>query len=449
MTLLAGVAKIEITPPYGVQLSGYPHVRRLSTGTHDPLMAAALVLNRDGVIQVQVALDLLFLDPPTAREIRRRAAAAAGTDEKHVFVGCTHTHSGPVTAPIFGWAGDVAAPAPDPAYLELVKDRVVKNVGVAASRQRPAMTAWTTARVSGVGCNRHSPDGVTDPEAGILAVRDAATGDMIAVVTIYGMHPTVLHEDSTLVSADFPFFARCVLRERFGAGMVVLYFNGPCGNQSPRYHVRRQTFAEAERLGRHLGLFIADAIAALDEKAFSADRTLGGILRSFQPVRRALPSLAAAEQTLTDYRNDYARLQEAGAARAVVRTAECAVFGAEGAVNLARAAASGAIDRMLADYAPFEVQGLRVGDSCLIGLPGELFTEYGLEIKKTEPGRVFVVAFANGDLQGYITTPAAAAAGGYEAAGAVFDCQTGAVMVNAAAAAIRDLGMPSGQESHP
>lgn len=447
MTLLAGVAKVEITPPCGAQLFGYPHARRLSTGTHDPLLASALVLTCNGVIQAQVALDLLMLDPPTAREIRRRAAAALGTEERHVFISCTHTHSGPVTTPIFGWSGDVAAPAPDPDYIEFIKERIVRNVRVAASRQRPATVAWTTAHATGVGCNRHDPAGVTDPEVGILAVCDATTGSGMAAVTVYGMHPTVLHEDSTMASADFPYYARCVLLERFGPGLVVLYHNGPCGNQSPRYHVRHQTFAEAERLGRHLGVFIADAIAALDEKAYSADVVLDGVLRPFDPVRRALPTVAAAELTLADYRNNHARLQRDRAERAAVRTAECAVFGAEGAVNLARAAESGATDRLLAAYAPFEVQGIRIGDAGLIGLPGELFTEYGLEIKQAAPRRVFPVPFVNGELQGYITTPAAAAAGGYEAAGAVFDCQTGAVMVKTATAVIRDLGLLSGKES--
>jgi len=31
------------------------------------------------------------------------------------------------------------------------------------------------------------------------------------------MHPTVLHEDSTLVSADFPYFVRLEIEEAFPA----------------------------------------------------------------------------------------------------------------------------------------------------------------------------------------------------------------------------------------
>lgn len=440
MTLLAGACAIDISPPAGTPLFGYPHVRRLATGVHDPLLASALVLRRGTVTQAQIALDLLMLEPPVARALRRQVATALGTEERLVLITCTHTHSGPVCSGIVGWAGDIAAPPPAPALIEAIARATVAAAQTAAARLRPAVLAWTTATVDGVGTNRHDPAAVTDPEVGLLAVR-AASGPLLAVAQVYGMHPTVLHEDSTLVSSDFPHYARLTLQERFGRDLVVVYHNGPCGNQSPRHVVRGQTFAEAERLGRRLGGFVAEALAAMPDDAFDAAPDLAGALRAFHPERRVFPPLAEAERTLIDYRAHYARLQTEGAPRAEVRTAECAVFGAEGLVNLARAQDSGLLDRLLADYAPFEAQGLRIGQAGLVGLPGELFTEYGLQIKRTAPGRLFVTAFTNGELQGYITTPEAAAAGGYEAAGAVFDFRTGAAMVAAAKALADDLGL--------
>lgn len=445
MSLMAGAAAVDFSPPAGTPLFGYPHVERLATGLHDPLLASALVLRRGTVTQVQVALDLLMLEPPFARELRHRVAAAVGTDEHLVFITCTHTHSGPVCATIAAWAGDVAAPPPNAQILEMVARAAVAAATGAVADLRPAAAAWTTARVDGVGGNRHDPAAVTDPEVGILAIRSVDDGALLAVSTVYGMHPTVLHEDSTRVSADFPHYARAALRERFGTGLVVVYHNGPCGNQSPRHAVRAQTFAEAERLGRRLGSVVADAIVARSTDAFDPDPVLAGAVRTFQPHRRDLPALSEAEQALADARTGYERLRAAGAAHADMRTAECAVFGAEGLAHLVRAHEAGALDRLLAAYAPFEAQGLRIGDAGVIGLPGELFAEFGLQIKQAAPGRICVTAFTNGHLQGYITTPEAAAGNGYEAAGAVYDCRTGATMVRTARALARDLGLaPAG-----
>ncbi|MBF0245723.1 MAG: hypothetical protein HQL31_10730, partial [Planctomycetes bacterium] len=79
MKLLAGACAVEICPSAGAQLSGYPHRRRLCSGIHDPLLASALVLRRGPVTQAQVSLDLLMLEPPFARELRHRVAAALGT----------------------------------------------------------------------------------------------------------------------------------------------------------------------------------------------------------------------------------------------------------------------------------------------------------------------------------------------------------------------------------
>ncbi len=75
---------------------------------------------------------------------------------------------------------------------------------------------------------------------------------------------------------------------------------------------------------------------------------------------------------------------------------------------------------------------MRIGDLFVVGLPGEQFVEYALEIKRRAPGRAFVISLANGELQGYIVTPAAAAVGGYEADWALFRPESGARMVVAA-----------------
>jgi hypothetical protein len=50
---------------------------------------------------------------------------------------------------------------------------------------------------------------------------------------------------------------------------------------------------------------------------------------------------------------------------------------------------------------------------------------------KTEARDTYVISLANGELQGYITTEAAAAEGGYEASNSIFAPQAGRVLVEA------------------
>lgn len=432
MALHAGASARDISPAKPLPLYGYPHVERVSTGIHDPLLASALYLEQAGTTLVLVALDLLFLDPPTARSIRKAVAEALKIPEAGVFISCTHTHSGPVTRGPLSEGNDILPTQPDPEYLTWMSGEVVKAAVAAATAVIPAELAWTAADARGVGGNRLSPDGVTDPECGILAVRKAGTKSMLAVSLIYGMHPTVMHEDSKLVSSDFPHYTRVQLRERFGEGVTVLYHTAPCGNQSPRYFVKGQTFAEAERLGRKLGVAATTSLAGIPESAWSASPKLEALLTPVELPRRPLMPLAAAQARLDEYRATFERLKAEGAPRPEIRTAECAIFGAEGGVALARAEQAGDIARVVARYAPLEVQLLRIGEVDVVGIPGECFTEYALAIKRDAKTKTFVVSLVNGELRGYIVTPEALAAGGYEATSAVFDPSAGAVLVKAA-----------------
>ena len=444
MPLWAGAATRDISPDRPIALFGYPHTHRVSRGVHDPILASALYVRADEGAVVCVALDILMLDSPAARSLRRAVAEAAGAEQARVFISCTHTHSAPVTATILGLQDDPTVPPPEAAYLRFIEAQTVAAAAEAVRTAAPAELAWTTTDATGVGGNRREPGGPTDGECGILAVRLRQSGAMLAVSLIYGMHPTVLHEDSKLVSADFVHYARLAIRDGLGTAAPVVYHTAPCGDQSPRHFVRSQSFAEAERLGRMLGSRVVERLSALGEEAFEADPPLAGALREVRVSRRELPDVAEAEARLADCRGEHRRLGRAGAPRGQVRTAECAVFGAEATLTLARAQQSGRLVEAVSACRPIEVQAVRIGKAVMVGLPGELFAAYGLAIKSAAAATTFVVSLVNGELLGYVTTPEAMAAGGYEATNSVFGPEAGRAMVDAAVALTRELA-PGGQ----
>lgn len=440
MSIYAGAASRDISPKVPVPLFGYPHVRRISTGVHDPLLVSDLYLRSGNNAVILCALDLAMLNGDFARQLRHRVAEAVELPEASVFISCTHTHSGPVTARYLPFENDQLMSSPDLAYLAQVERQTVSAAVAARANARAAELVWLSADAGGVGGNRHRPDGPTDSEAKVLAVR-SPSGPWLAIAIIYGMHPTVLHEDSTLVSSDFPHYTRRHIREALGPEVTVLYHTAPCGNQSPRYFVSSQTFAEAERLGRKLGAAVVESIREARTGALAA---LAGAISQVELSPRSFPSVSEAEAQLARYVVEYEELRSSRADRARVRTAEVAVFGAEGAVALAKAASDGRLDRLLEQLRPFEVQALRIGDHCLVGLPGELFVEYALSIKRRAAVKTAVVAFVNGELQGYLVTPEAVAAGGYEAAGRLFEPEAGEKLVAAALDLVGRLAASSG-----
>ncbi len=435
--LLAGVSTRDITPRKPLFLVGYPHVPRVSTGTHDPLLASALFLSNGKSSLLFVSVDILFVPRESADFCRSAISRACGVPVSNILISATHSHSAPVTASMLAWRDDPVVPPPDAEFMEQFHAGIIDAAVEACRSAQPAELAVTTTEpITGVGSNRISPDGPFDPEAGIIAIRSGKR--LIAASLIYGMHPTVLHEDSTLVSADFPHFARQRLSEAF-PGLTTIYHSAPCGNLSPRYHVRAQTFEEAERLGRRLGDFAVNALNKLGGKEFSRVPELGAaqtyaqlVPNTFSTVEQAAAALNAAVETFN-------RLKREGAPHGPVRTAECVVFGCQEALTLAKAQAAGEVQKLQKSYRKAEVQVFRIGNCSVVGLPGEQFVEYALQVKREAPARTFVVSLANGELQGYIVTPETGRQPSYEAAFALFAPESGRRLVDAAIHLVKDL----------
>ncbi len=432
MSFLAGIARQSVTPDSPLFLFGYPHTPRLSTGIHDPLYATACYLESGPVAALLISIDVLMLSTAFMTALRHEISGVTGIPVENILVSTTHTHSAPVTMDLLAFRGDSQVPPADPSDQELIHVRALAAACQAQRAAVPAEVAFSRAWVEGVGGNRLSPDGPRDPYAHLMLIRASSTRRLLAISLVYGMHPTVMHEDSTLVSADFPAFTRQALENHF-PGATVLYQTGPAGNQSPRWHVNAQTFFEAERLGLKLAQVVLDDINNLPDTAFSSDVSLACANRRLSLPLKRFPPLPDAEAHLQQAIEHYQELIRQDAPHGPRRTAEVAIFGAEELVVLSKAQETGELVNLHNQYSQAEVQAIcLLGTStsrAFIGLPCEIFAEYGLEIQERTLIPASVISLANGELQGYIVTPDAS---GYEASFSLFAPQAGARLVETA-----------------
>ena len=425
--LLGGAAQFEITPDKSMFLFGYPHVKRYSTGVHDPLYSSALYLT-DGMTQIMfITNDVIFISKAIAARARKRIEEKTGTPASNIMIGATHTHSGPITVDYLSNEADSEVPKADSDYIRFLEDQIVAAASGAHQSAAPVRIGLSIADDVGVGTNRRDPAGVADHDVPVLMVKSAQDNSNIACMLVCSMHPTVLHEDSTLVSADFPGMARHYLQERIlGNQCQVLHHTGPAGNQSPRHVTKANTFAEAERLGHILGKAVAEAIDRIEYNDYaeitSRQTTIDLPKREFPSAREAQADLDKSIKRLSD-------LRKTGAASQDIRTAECDWFGAEETLTLAKAWQDGRIESAYEDCLPAEIQIISIGPWNFIGWQGECFTDFALEVKK-QCKDTFVVSLANGELQGYIVTKEAAEEGGYEASNALFSYESGNLLVD-------------------
>ena len=423
----AGSAQVDISPKDSQFLFGYPHVKRYSTGVHDRLLSSALYLS-DGKNEVLfVANDIISIGKAMAADIRQEVCQKTSIKPESIMITATHTHSGPVTVDYLSNRADPVVPKADTKYLSFLQDRIIKSAVSAYKNARPAQIGFALADDTGVGTNRRDPAGPADHQVPVVCVRQLSDKKLLACMLVCSMHPTVLHEDSTLISGDFPGLSRHYLQDNvFGKDCPILHHTGPSGNQSPRHVTQANTFDEARRLGEILGKTVEKAVANLsfsDTIALSAKQVLLDTL-----PRRTFPSVEQAQKKLDEAVNTFATLKNHNAPKQQVRTAECDVFGAEETLTLAKAAADGRLEAAYQSCLPAEIQVIRIGDWAFVGWQGEIFIEYALEVKRQIPN-TFVISLANGEMQGYIVTKEAAMEGGYEASNALFDYSAGELFV--------------------
>lgn len=406
--LAAGAARAVITPPVGGPMSGFAG-RPDATGTHDDLIATAVVLrNRDevrGGIAI-VCCDLLFLARSQVDRIRRAINVATGIAETDVIISTSHNHYGPVVDDRGETIVSSSAPQTTP-YLENLANVLAGVVLEASMRVRPAILS-TGVGSAALGINRrertpdgiilgNNPDGPINPRVAVLRV-DGTDGSPIAALVNHACHGVSLSHECTEYSADFPGVLREVLGEATGA--EVLFVQGAAGDINPRH--MSWTWDNPKRLGH---LLAAEAMAAYFDAV--PDRTVTSEPR-VQEVVLELPELLPASEA--------AAQEELGEIELLLDTDD------EGEAYWARTRRDRVQHGLAvlrgqepARVVPAPVSALALSPTIgIVTAPGEVFTELGDEILEGSPFSFTIYSgYTNGSIN-YIPTREAYAEGGYE-----------------------------------
>ena len=389
-----GAASADITPPVGIAMGGYWGRQSGATHIRDRLMAKALVCDQGAARVALVAVDLVGLDADVVREIRENIERATGIEGAAVMVCASHTHAGPLTFPFRGM-GRI-----DGGYLERVADALVEVVVAAAADSRPGSLYYARPKVQ-IGINRREPHlqgtrigqnpaGPVVPYAHVL--RFVAADGTGATLFNHACHPVVLGHDNLQISSDFAGAAVRYIEEQ--TGDKALFINGACGDVNPR--ITGGSFADVEALGQELGRVVLegrDAATPLEVSAISWARE-----------RLDLPSQPPPPRWRAEVEKFKGHLR----AR-LARGSEVSKAQLEWAVAMHKWVRTGAEHTRVQS---FEMQALALGELVLLGMEGELFARYQLDLEAAH-GPAVLCGFANGCI-GYVPTADEYARGGYE-----------------------------------
>ena len=430
--LRAGVKIADITPKKGVQLGGYPHCPRQNEGVHDRPMASCFFLDNGKKKMAMVVTDLFLLNKELAARVRSHF-------DFDITLTASHTHSTPNTGYVHSFEADEGVEV-SKEYVDFVEKTFVDLVRAASEDTFEAELGsyiGVCGADRGIGGNRRVKGGLCDPTVNVIAIREKESATVRGIWLCYALHPTYLHAENVLVSADYPAYIRRHLSFAYPEA-IFGFSQGTSGNQSSRYHRVGQDFEEACRAGTTLGNAVEDCVELMDfydDIDISVDRTSIELpRRQFAPSETQIEAMEAARKRVRDLKAQGADVSD----YITYRNAELDMFGAEDLYYLAKEIEAGPteFDSLFNN----EISVIRLGDVTLVTSQGEIFVEYGLAIKDGSPDeKTVIVEMANGELPGYVYTAEALEddGGGYEISNSRLTPEAGKMIVETAIALLK------------
>lgn len=218
--LRAGAAKRIITPNPLLPVSGGIGTPKPTIEKKGDLYIRAMVLEKGTTRIAIVSIDNLGWPAVLADQSR---ALIKGIPPENILIGATHTHSAPDA---YGFPNEKGESFADMAYLNRCVALMAEAVNEAILKLQPAQLKIAVGEAKGkIAYNYYAPE-LYDPRCGVIQAI-ATTGEIIATLVNYAVHPEVLGSNQGILSPDLcgPLYDRIEQK----AGGVALFMNGAQG----------------------------------------------------------------------------------------------------------------------------------------------------------------------------------------------------------------------------
>jgi hypothetical protein len=414
--IYAGISREIITPRRGMPLCGYFNPRP-NTGALDDLSIRVLILN-DGAVTTGLAVyDLCFVTTELVSSIKAGLKAAGLNFGDKLIFSATHTHTGPYSAELFGEKANDD-------YLNMVVEKSVAAIIQANANLAPAELLTGSVNNNPFAFNRRfwmkngkvltnpgklnpdivKPEGPMDSEIGVLAVKQ--DGRISAIITNIVNHTDTVGGD--FVSADWPGRMEKAIQNFIGEDVPVMTLIGCSGNINHIDVTNNDAFygyAEACRIGNGYAEIINAMLKKLKKMPVKALQVTSSKITI--PFRVVAPAEVKAAKTVLKRVAHATSDGDMTSEGLATGDGPVARFFAEQLIEF-RKKCSGKSRN-------FTLISIKFDDKLAISsLPGEIFTEIGLEIKHRSPfKKTWPVTLGMGEC-GYVPLAECFNRGGYE-----------------------------------
>lgn len=411
--LKAGFKEIDYTPIEGYMPGEYdPYYAR---GSHLPLQANAAAFSDGESSVILIAIDLLLIKSEYGNGIRSRISEATGVPAQNIIIACSHTHTGAnITR---SESGEGTTPG-EPEVTKIIADRIVKagieafsdlkeisiSYGTTEERRYSFCRDWVLKDGSVVTTPGYDRDDLShqlvQPDYSIEVMRVEQNGKVVAIMVNYANHPDCHRGyERNKFSPDYPGFMREALKNKYGRDVVVLFFNGACGDINDRDHEhgtdrtghRRDGVCPPQIIGEALAEDIAKIFDSLTH--YEADEKISTRSRMVTVKHRQMnqSEIDRANELKKKSETEYLNCYELVTLRRFMK-------GMEG----------------VPDTAELEVLALKVGPWAIVTIVAEVYTIIGRTIKENSPFEHTIISELTNGSCGYLVVDGEGIANTYE-----------------------------------
>ena len=419
--LQVGFARVNITPPMGIDIAGYYKVRK-AEGVLDDLEAVAVAFSFGEKKAIAITIDHCGIVKAILDVYKKAISEKTGVPVDAIIIHSTHTHTGPT---LLAETDDVLINQ----YKEMLLYKVVDVATFALADLKPAKMGYGIGQAPNVAFIRrfrmkdgsiktnpgvNNPDidkPIGDVDERVNVVRfDRENAESVVLVN-FGNHPDVV--GGNLISGDWPSLTRAYLEKAID-NTKCIFFNGAQGdvnhvNVHPKAGDFNDMFNDFDGCSRGYGharyvaRVVVGAVMQVYDKVNYVDVDSIDYAQEIVEIPSNKPT--PEEMPLAHKYND---LHNAG-------RDDLIPFEAMMLTTVVADAARKVRLENAPDTFPMLFSALRIGKIGLFGIPGEPFTGVGRGLKETAGYDLVLPCCNTNAKEGYFPMREAYIEGGYEA----------------------------------
>lgn len=421
-----GYASTIVNPPLNFPIHGY-YKERFGKGFIDDIEASAIALNLGDVYALIINVDNGGFKQPVIEKFQNAINNLTGIDKDYIFISATHSHTAPSTYypelfevdenainEYIDFLANKLALICQSAITDLMPAKMGFAVGHAPDRiayiRRYRMKDGSTCTCPPIeDPNIDHPIGQLDQRVNVLRFNRDGASDV--VIMNYGVHADTVNGD--MFCSDWVGWTRRTVEKALDGTkcMCIMGAQGDVGSTNVHplpgdmndTEISFDNEMKSPGMARFVGRALAGVILQVyDKVAYTEVDTL-----------TAIKSILHAKKNVPDGKDlplarKYKELYEQGKSDQIPYT------GMELTTVVAEALRMCKMQNE-PNTSDLNIYGLRIGNVALVGIPGEPFTDIGVQIKDTEGYDLILPCAITGGYEGYFPSPSAFSEGGYEA----------------------------------